>query len=46
LGAQEQAGQSELVKQVEDWFREGTADGEKAAAELIETWKSEYRAMV
>ena len=44
--AREQASQSDLVKQVGNWFAEGTEDGVKAAGELIETWKSEYRAMV
>jgi len=31
---------------VETWFGDGAEDGEKAARELVETWKSEYRAMV
>lgn len=44
--AREKAAQSDLVKQVEIWFQDGAEDGEKAARELVETWKSEYRAMV
>lgn len=44
--ARGRAAQSELVKQVGTWFEEGTEDGRKAAEKLIETWKSEYRAMV
>ena len=44
--AREKAAQSDLVKQVETWFGDGAEDGEKAARELVETWKSEYRAMV
>ena len=44
--AQEEAKESETVKQVESWFRKDAAEGEKAARELVETWKREYRAMV
>lgn len=44
--AREQAAQSDLVKQVDAWFQDGAEDGEKKARELVETWKSEYRAMV
>lgn len=44
--ARERAAQSDLVRQVGTWFEDGAEGGEKAAGELIETWKSEYRAMV
>lgn len=43
--ARAQAAQSDLVKQVDAWFQDGAEDGEKKARELVETWKSEYRAM-
>ena len=44
--AREKAAQSDQVKQVETWFCNGAEDGEKAARKLVETWKSEYRAMI
>ena len=46
LAAREKAAQSDQVKQVETWFCNGAEDGEKAARKLVETWKSEYRAMI
>lgn len=46
LAAREKAAQSDQVKQVEAWFRDGAEAGEKAARKLVETWKSEYRTMV